>query len=268
MAQLSALIFDVDGTLAENERDGHRVAFNQAFQAAGLDWHWSVEQYGELLQVAGGKERMRFYLESYAPVVPEIRNWTAFIAELHRAKTAFYGSILNSGKIRLRPGVKRLITAAYRSGIPLAIATTSRRENAIALLETALSPHAPTWFEVIAAGDIVPNKKPAPDIYLYALDKMALPPSQCLVFEDTEHGLNAATAAGLTTVVTVNGYTQRQNFASAAMVLTHLGEPTHPFQVLSGQPLGKTYFDLELAADILRFSAQSVSDQWALKSVA
>ena len=251
MANLRALIFDVDGTLAETERDGHRVAFNQTFQAAGLDWYWSPELYGELLQVAGGKERIQFYIEQYAPPLPSVKDWSVFIADLHKAKTRRFKAILKSGDIQLRPGVRRVIEAAREENVTLAIATTSRLENALALLETAVAPDAPDWFDVIAAGDIVPYKKPASDIYLYVLDKMALTADQCLVVEDTEHGLMAATDAGLKTVVTVNNYTRNQDFSRATTVLSHLGEPDKPFEVLAGQAKPQTYFDLDMAASIL-----------------
>jgi len=250
VAALKALIFDVDGTLAETERDGHRVAFNQTFQAAGLDWHWTVAQYGELLQVAGGKERIRFFLERYCPHVPSIENWDAFIADLHQAKTMRYTALLQSGTVQLRPGVRRLIDEAKSAGIRLAIATTSRLENALALLETALDPEAPQWFDVIAAGDIVPRKKPAPDIYRYVLDKMALPAEACLVVEDTAHGLTAATAAGLPTVVTVNDYSRDQDFSQAVLVLNDLGDRDRPCQVLRGDPLPQPYFNIAAAEQI------------------
>ena len=251
MANLRALIFDVDGTLAETERDGHRVAFNQTFEAAGLDWHWSTDLYGELLQVAGGKERIRFYIEQYAPPLPPIRDWSTFIADLHKTKTRRYTTLLKSGDIQLRPGVRRIIEAARDEQIILAIATTSRLENALALLETTFGPDAPDWFDVIAAGDVVPQKKPASDIYLYVLDKMALTADQCVVVEDTEHGLIAATGAGLTTVVTVNDYTQNQDFSQAAVVLNHLGEPDEPCVVLAGQTVAQTCFDLDMASVLL-----------------
>jgi HAD superfamily hydrolase (TIGR01509 family) len=251
MSALKALIFDVDGTLAETERDGHRVAFNQTFQAAGLGWHWSVEVYGQLLAIAGGKERIRFFIEKYNPPLPDIQDWNRFIARLHQAKTGRYTALIKAGSIQLRPGVRRLITEARRAGIRLAIATTSRPENALALLETALAPEAPTWFEVIAAGDIVPHKKPAADIYHYVLDHLALPPEHCLAIEDTEHGLMAATGAALRTVVTWNDYTRTQNFASAALVLSHLGEPDEPCQVRQGPALPQGYLDVAIAASLL-----------------
>lgn len=253
---LQALIFDVDGTLAETERDGHRVAFNQSFVAAGLDWDWSVEQYGELLSVTGGKERIRHFWQQYLPdFVPSLTEGSSekdWIAGLHKAKTNYYVQLLQTGKIGLRPGVRRLLDQARAAGIRLAIATTTTPDNVTALLETALAPDSPSWFEIIGAGDIVPAKKPAPDIYDYVLQHMQLDPAQCLAFEDSEAGLASASQAGLATVVTVNDYTRSQNFAGAAIVLNHLGEPDLPFEVLQGDAQGATYFDLPLADDLLK----------------
>ncbi|WP_017306468.1 HAD family hydrolase [Spirulina subsalsa] len=228
MAAWQGFIFDVDGTLAETEREGHRVAFNQAFRAAGLDWDWSVEFYGQLLSVAGGKERIRHYLEQFRP---EEERSEEFIRQLHGQKTEYYRQLLTQGAIPLRPGVERLLGEAQQQGIRLAIATTSAYENAIALLEQHLNPQI---FEVIAAGDIVAAKKPAPDIYHYVRQKMELSPQQCLVFEDSEQGLKAATQAGFSTLVTVNDYTQHHDLTGAWLVVNHLGEPEHPLTVLQG----------------------------------
>jgi len=169
MPKLQALIFDVDGTLADTERDGHRVAFNRAFSEAGLDWDWSIELYGKLLEVTGGKERMQFYLDRFRPDFNRPVNVKQLIADLHAAKTRNYTKLLAEGAIPLRPGVRRLLENAREQGMRLAIATTTTPANVTALLEHALAPGSLSWFEVIAAGDIVPAKKPAPDIYFYAL---------------------------------------------------------------------------------------------------
>ena len=238
---LQALIFDVDGTLADTERDGHRVAFNRAFAEAGLDWNWSIELYGELLYVAGGKERIRFYLEKYRPEITMPDD--GFIAELHANKTKHYREILAKGEIPLRPGVKRLIDEARKEGVRLAIATTSALPNAVALLEQTLDP---SWFEIIAAGDIVPAKKPAPDIYHYVLKEMNLDAKDCLVIEDSHHGLLASTGASLPTIVTFNDYTQGHDFSGALLVVNHLGEPELPCTVVAGEIGDVNYLTLEI----------------------
>ena len=173
---LQALIFDVDGTLADTERDGHRIAFNDAFREAGLDWRWDVPLYGELLAVTGGKERIRHYLQGAHPSLLMEPGIDARIAALHKAKTRHYVELVSRGGLPLRPGVARLIQEARANGLRLAIATTTTPENVSVLLKHSLAPDAVDWFEVIGAGDIVPAKKPAPDIYRWVLDQLGLPP--------------------------------------------------------------------------------------------
>lgn len=243
MTKLQALIFDVDGTLADTERYGHRIAFNRAFAESGLDWEWDADLYGKLLEVAGGKERINFYLNRYNSDFQAPINLDIFIANLHALKTKHYQELLSEGAIPLRLGVKRLIQEAIAHNIRLAIATTSALPNATALLEKHLDI---SWFEIIAAGDIVPAKKPAPDIYYYVLDKMGLKATDCLVFEDSHHGLQAATQAGLKTIVTVNEYTKNQDFHQACLVVSHLGEINQTLQVISGDIGNSNYVDLAL----------------------
>ena len=238
--QLQGLIFDVDGTLANTERDGHRVAFNQAFAEAGLDWNWSVDFYGELLAVAGGKERLKFYLRQYLPDFKLNQDLNDFVAYLHKLKTKHYLALLRKGKIELRPGTKRIIEEARNNDITLAIATTSSLPNVIALLEKYLDLD---WFAVIAAGDIVSAKKPAPDIYKYVLNKTQISAQNWLVFEDSDNGLAAAIETGLTTIVTVNNYTTQQDFSAAKLVVSDLGEPDRPCQVIRGHLNGE-YLDI------------------------
>jgi HAD superfamily hydrolase (TIGR01509 family) len=242
--KLKALIFDVDGTLADNERDGHRVAFNLAFRDAGLNWFWDEAIYDRLLEVFGGKERIRHYLEKYLPDFEAPRNIDAFIRDLHKLKTRHYLELLGSGAIPLRPGVARLVKEARSAGLKLAIASTTTLENAILLLKVALGEGSLKWFEVIACGDIVANKKPAPDIYLYSLEQLGLTAAECLVIEDTEAGLAAAQAAGLTTVITLNDATRNQDFSAAAVVLNQLGEPERGFEVLAGDAGGARLADV------------------------
>jgi len=250
MKTLAALIFDVDGTLADTERDGHRVAFNQAFQEFGLPWHWPVDLYGQLLQVAGGKERIRYYVQRYQPSFAA-EDLDALVVALHQAKGHHFQALLDSDVIPLRPGVRRLIEAAQREGVRLAIATTSAKSSVMPLLERLLGPESPSWFEVIAAGDMVPAKKPAPDIYNFVINAMDLNPATCLVIEDSQQGLEAATAAGLPTVVTVNDYTRNYSLPGARLVISHLGEPSLPFEVLWGEANNASYFSLDLAQALL-----------------
>ncbi len=226
METLQALIFDVDGTLADTERDGHRVAFNLAFADAGLDWHWDEDWYGELLAVTGGKERIRFFVERHLPEFAARPDFDALVKSLHATKTAHYARLVETGQLPLRPGIARLIEAARAAGLRLAIATTTAPENVEVLLRTSLAREAPDWFEVIGAGDIVPAKKPAPDIYQWVLERLNLPAAACLALEDSENGLKSSRAAGIPTLITENTYTHGQDFTGALKVLPDLAATT------------------------------------------
>jgi HAD superfamily hydrolase (TIGR01509 family) len=247
MAELAALIFDVDGTLADTERDGHRVAFNRAFADAGLDWDWSVALYGKLLAVTGGKERIRHYLDHYNRAFERPQALDDFIAGLHAAKTAHYTRMLSEGLIPVRSGVTRLLREARDAGMRLAIATTTTPANVSALLQYSLAPDAAEWFEVIAAGDIVPAKKPAPDIYVWAMQQMGLDPAACLAVEDSHNGVQSALGARIGSIlVTTNGYTAEDDFTGASLVVDCLGEPDEPFQVQTGEAGGRQFVNLDL----------------------
>tara|TARA_Y100001935_G_C17300142_1_gene508716 strand:+ start:558 stop:1289 length:732 start_codon:yes stop_codon:yes gene_type:complete len=229
MDSLEALIFDVDGTLADTERDGHRIAFNKAFEDADLDWVWDVELYGELLSTTGGKERIKRYIKEHEKKEILSTNLDEFVIELHNVKTKHYKMMMEDGIIPLRPGVKDLILDAKNNNIRLAIATTTTLENVTALLQNTLGLDSVSWFEHIGAGDVIPNKKPAPDIYNWVLDKMQLDPNHVIAFEDSENGVFSAHSANIKNIiVTTNDYTISHDFRSASLVLSSLSLEDHP----------------------------------------
>lgn len=244
ISHLQAVIFDVDGTLAETELAGHRVAFNRAFKEFGLDWHWSAGLYGELLAVTGGKERIRLYVETYANQMLGRADLGAWVASLHQRKSEIYSELVLSGAIPLRPGVARLIQELRTAGIRIAIATTTTPAGLRSLIMANFKHDMDMLFEVIGAGDIVAAKKPAPDIYQWVLGRLNLPPEACLAVEDSYPGLTAARAAGIPTLVTVNAYTANQKFEGALSVVSDLGEPNVPARHVEGLPLARKCVDV------------------------
>jgi len=249
LGRLTTLLFDVDGTLAETE-EIHRESFNRTFAQAGLDWVWSKQLYAELLKVTGGKERIRYFLDTYLPDFEAPMNIDEYIAGLHAAKTGIFTRTVAAGEVPLRPGVKRLLEETRRAGLRLAITTTTTPANVTALLHHSLSPDAESWFEVIGAGSVVPAKKPAPDIYHYVMQQMGVSPAECLAFEDSANGLRSAREAGVITLVTVSEYTRHDDFEGAALVLDHLGEPDSPFTVVSGDAGDSRYVTVDLLREL------------------
>jgi len=218
---IKAILFDVDGTLSETE-EIHRKSFNQAFGIHGLTWHWSRADYRKLLDVSGGKERIRFYLSAHPDDFLLIKHVDQFVRSAHKTKTDIYTRLVEDGAAELRPGIRELITRTTRLGIRRAIATTTSLPNVEALLGAAYGRDGMGLFETVCSGDSVPNKKPAPDVYLAALEEMKLRPDECIAIEDSRNGLVAATAAGIPTVVTPGIYTDDQNFDEAMLVTADL----------------------------------------------
>ena len=232
---IDALIFDVDGTLADTE-EAHRTAFNLAFERFRLGWVWGRVEYRELLKVTGGKERIAKYIASLNASPGDTKRFVQMVPDIHAEKTKFYSSVVSDGAVPLREGVERLLEEALTAGCRLGIASTTTAVNVDALLQTTLGSRGLEMFSVIACGDQVPAKKPAPDIYLLALRHLGLHADQAVAFEDSFNGLRSAVAAGLWTVVTPTFWTEDSDFSAASLILPHLGDPRHP---LEGEPGGQ-----------------------------
>ncbi len=226
---MSALVFDCDGVLADTERHGHLPAFNQTFREFGIPVQWSEEEYGRKLLIGGGKERMaseltpEFVRANRLPEDPEAL--AAEVAKWHKRKTQLYTEMVASGKLPPRPGIARIIREAQDAGWTLGVASTSAEASVRAILEYAVGRERAERFDLVLAGDVVAHKKPAPDIYLLALERLGVDPAQVLVIEDSRNGLEAAHAAGLRCLVTVNGYTEKEDFSEAILVVSSLGDP-------------------------------------------
>jgi HAD superfamily hydrolase (TIGR01509 family) len=246
---VNTLIFDCDGVLSDTERDGHLPAFNQTFREFGLPVTWSEADYGEKLRIGGGKERMLSLLSEpfvRAAGLPLDRDaQLREVARWHRRKTELYRERVLAGALPPRPGVPRLIDEALAAGWQLAVASTSAEESVRAVLEVAAGRNA-SRFAAVLAGDVVARKKPAPDIYALALERLGASSADTVVVEDSKNGLDAARALDLTCVITVNGYTEHEDFAGAALVLDHLGEPGRPLRVLENRSLARPRGELQV----------------------
>ncbi len=223
MAQIKAILFDQDGVIIDTERDGHRVSFNDTFKEFGFNVEWGVDYYHELLQIAGGKERMKHHLHTQGfgvPVKPEEED--DLIKRLHKRKTERFVELIESGKLPLRPGIKRFMQEGMAAGLKLAICTTSNEAAANTLAFKILKD---IKFDLVLAGDVVKKKKPDPEIYNLALEKLGLKPDECMVIEDSRNGVLAAKAAGMFVVATTNGYTEKEDLHTADIVVTCLGDP-------------------------------------------
>jgi len=223
MAAIQAVFFDIDGVIIDTERDGHRVSFNMAFKEFGFTDEWSVDYYHQLLQVAGGKERMRHHWKTrgFSRAVPEAEI-DDLIKALHKRKTAIFVELIETLKLPLRPGVHRFMKEAMAAGLKIAVCTTSNEQAAKAVTEKALPD---VKFDLVLAGDVVSKKKPDPEIYNLALSRTGLKPEQAFVVEDSRNGVLAAKGAGLRVVVTTNAYTEKEDLSAGDIIVTTLGDP-------------------------------------------
>lgn len=222
MAQIKAIFFDQDGVIIDTERDGHRVSFNETFKEFGFDVEWDEDYYHDLLQVGGGKERMKHHLHTrgFGKAVP-IEEEEELIKALHKRKTTLFIEMIESGKLPLRPGVRRFMHEGMQAGLMLGICTTSTERAAHAIAYDILKD---IHFEFVLAGDMVSKKKPDPEIYLLALEKTGFKPAECIVIEDSRNGVLAAKAAGMHVVATTNLYTQEEDLSPADIIVSCLGD--------------------------------------------
>jgi len=228
MTELKAIIFDVDGTLANTE-EAHRVAFNYAFEQAGLSWSWDVELYTKLLKVTGGKERINYYVSEFLAERIE----QDIVASLHAAKNAQYQAIIQRKELPLRSGILSLIEECKKTNMKIAIATTTSPGNVRNLVTATMGDDALSWFEIIADAEVAPVKKPAPDVYEFVLDKMGLKAEECIAIEDSYNGVAAATKINIPTLITVNNYTAHDDFAGAMIVVNELGDDSTSCEVVT-----------------------------------
>jgi HAD superfamily hydrolase (TIGR01509 family) len=244
-----ALIFDVDGTLADTE-ELHRQAFNRAFAAFRLRWNWDPASYAELLRVTGGKERIASYIER-TPLPAHLQQIAlGLVPEIHRAKNRIYAQMIRAGQVKARSGVRRLMIEARSTGVRVAIASTTSPENIEPLVTAGLGPEAMHWFDAIATGDVVTKKKPAPDIYNVALRTLDIAPARAIAIEDSAIGVESAKAAGLFTVATPSNWTRDQVFAAADLVLGSLGDPDEPLAPADQARVGARFLSLERLAEL------------------
>ena len=220
-------MLDVDGTLVDSERDGHRVAFNRAFEEAELPDRWDVERYGELLAVTGGKRRLNAYFEEQG--MPEDER-EELSKRLHERKTELFIEMAREGQIEARPGAGRLLDELEAAEVRLAVATTGSREWVEPLLDRLFGLER---FEVIVGGEDAPERKPDPSAHRMTLERLELAAAAAPAVEDSDNGLRAAKAAGLACVIVVNDYTREQDFAEADLVLDGFGSPDAPATVLA-----------------------------------
>ena len=223
--KIQALLFDCDGVLAETERDGHRVAYNRAMQELGVEAEWSEEEYGELVLISGGKERLKYFFDKYPSRFPADTYSSDLIQDIYLKKTAIFKSMANCGSLPPRSGIARMIREAHENGLLLFVCSTSHRESVEALLRHNYGEECLAWFTKLYCGDIVAKKKPAPDIYLLSKDEFKLDADRCFVIEDSRNGLLAACGAGMHCLITQSFYTVNEDFSEADITTTCLGDP-------------------------------------------
>ena len=247
---LSAVFFDVDGTIAETE-ELHRKSFNESFKEFNLDWFWDKPIYKELINIGGGKERIQHYMKRAWPEMLEYKNLSKYIDSIHKVKNEIYEDYVKEEKLTFRPGVKRLISELKENKIRIALVSSSSKTNIENLLLNGLQFKSIEFFDLIAHGDSTKNKKPSPEIYEWALEKLKLSAQSCIAIEDSPRGIDSAVSAKIKVIATPSELTIDENFEAADLVVSDLGEPGIPFKKLSGSTFGEENVNVGLLKKLI-----------------
>ena len=247
---LSAVIFDVDGTISETE-ELHRKSFNESFKEFNLDWFWDEAIYKELINIGSGVERIEYYIKRAWPEMMEYKNLTKYINSIHKVKNEIFEDYIVESEIKPRPGVIRLINELKENKIRIAIVSSTSESNLLKLFKEGLNIDPLTTFDLIAHGDCTKNKRPSPEIYEWILEKLRLPPQSCIAIEDSLRGLESAKNAELNILATPSIFTKEEDFSNAKLVISNLGEPDAPFETIKGNDFGSSFVNIDLLTKLL-----------------
>ena len=247
--ELSAVLFEVNGTIAESE-EFHRLAFNESFKEFGLDWFWDEAIYKELTLIEGGKERIKHYMERAWPEMLKFKNLSSYIKSIHDSKSQIFEDYLLNEKIKMRPGVLRLINELKSKKIRLALVSSTTEKSILDLFRKGLNIEPSDWFEVIAHGECTPHKKPSSDIYLWTLSQLKLPAQSCIAIENSPRGYESAVGANINVIVTPSRYSIQEKFKNALMVISDLGEPNKHFRFLNLSKVKPSFVNYKLLTEL------------------
>ena len=247
---LSAVLFDVDGTISETE-DFHRKSFNEAFKEFNLDWFWDEAIYKELINIGDGKERIEYYIKRAWPEMLEYKNLTKYINSIHKVKNEIFKDFIMDSEITFRPGVLRLINELKENDVRIAIVSSTTQEDLLTLFKNGLNMNPNSTFDLIAHGECTKKKRPSPEIYEWILEKLRIAPQSCVAIEDSLRGLKSAVNANINVLVTPSVYTKNENFEEANVVVSSLGEGDKPFQVIKGKTYGNKLVNIDLLRKII-----------------
>ncbi len=248
---LSAVLFDVDGTIAETE-DLHRKSFNESFKEFNLDWFWDEAIYKELINVGDGSERIEYYIKRAWPEMMEYKNLTKYINSIHKVKNEIFEDHILESEISPRPGVARLINELKENNIRMAIVSSNSEANLLTLFKKGLNIDPNSTFDLIAHGECTKNKRPSPEIYEWILEKLRLPSQSCIAIEDSLRGLESAKNANIKVLVTPSTFTLDEDFSNAQLVVSNLGEKDFPFKTIKGNDFGSKVVNFELLENLVK----------------